>query len=147
MLLRGAHSGSFLYLREYGNFLVSHTPYKVEKKKGSASRMTKNKELKSHYLTMFGKWVISDSTIILWDSDESFNPVPFKSIASAVRYIQAVDNSQKKSLKTIKTSETSRIYKCRNSDGYMNEYHIYQICEENLDLLIGHDSEFTVEFT
>lgn len=103
--------------------------------------MTHTKELKSHYLTMFGKWVISDSTIILWDSDESFNSIPFDSIASAVRYIQGVDNSSKKSLKTVKTNETSRIYQCRNSDGHMNEYHIYQICEENLDLLIGHDSD------
>lgn len=103
--------------------------------------MRQSKAKKSHYLKMFGKWAISDSTIILWDSDESFNSIPFDSIASAVRYIQGVDNSQKKSMKTIKTSETSRIYKCRNSDGYMNVYHIYQICEENLDLLIGHDSD------
>lgn len=101
--------------------------------------MTNRKE---KYLAMSGSWVISDTDNLLWDTNSDLEYVPFPSIASAVRYIQNIEGSPKKSLNTLKVSDIHHIYQCRNSEGNRCEYYLHRICEENLESLLQHHSDF-----
>lgn len=96
---------------------------------------------KERYLSMSG-WVVSDGDFLHWDMNDSYNSIPFRSIAGAVRAIQSKDLSPKASLKTVKLNENLHTYQCRDCDGNMNDYWIYRICEENVDHRLEHHSEF-----
>lgn len=97
---------------------------------------------KERYLAMSGSWVISDTDHLLWDTDSNLEYVPFPTIASAVRHIQNIEGSPKKSLKTLKVSGIHHIYQCRDSEGNRCEYYLYKIGEDNLMLLLQHDSDY-----
>lgn len=98
-------------------------------------------ENKKEFSLQNGGWVISDGDFLHWDIDDKLNVIPFPSIASAVRQIQAKDLSAKTSLNTSKINEDIRTYQGKNCDGKTNFYWIYRICEHNIDFLIEIDKE------
>lgn len=93
------------------------------------------------FQAMKDSWVVSDTNNLLWDTNENFEYQAFPSIASAVRHIQDIEGSPKKSLHTTKVNGNMRAYQCRDSEGNMTEYYIYRICEETMEQLLDHDSE------
>lgn len=93
------------------------------------------------FQAMKNSWVISDTNHLLWDTNDDLEYQPFPSITSAVRHIQNIEGSAKKSLQTAKMNQNMRIYQCRDSEGNMIEYYIYRICDETMEQLLDHDSE------
>lgn len=89
------------------------------------------------YNTLLGKWVVSTSDHLFWETGEDLEYRAFRTLSAAVRDIQSRECSPKKSLQTINYKKDHRLYICRDCDGHLAEYSIYRITEETRELLMS----------